>query len=90
MRNYLVAAALFLGIVLLAWAQPPREKRVPDPPKKEQTQAQKEAALVDYKADVMLNRGDNIIRLVGNVIFHHNGAIIQCDSALRYDENRME
>lgn len=49
-----------------------------------------EAALVDYEADVMTNRGDDIIRLIGNVHFHHNGAIIQCDSALRYDENRMD
>lgn len=49
-----------------------------------------ENALVDYEADVMTNRGDDIIRLIGNVHFHHNGAIIQCDSALRYDEHRMD
>lgn len=46
--------------------------------------------LVDYDADVITNRGDKIMRLIGNVHFHHNGAIIQCDSAFQYDDNRMD
>lgn len=47
--------------------------------------------VVDYEADKIYKaRGDSAIRLVGNVIFHHNGAIIQCDSAYRYDEKRMD
>lgn len=47
--------------------------------------------IVDYEADrIYKARGDSAIRLVGNVIFHHNGAIIQCDSAYRYDEKRMD
>lgn len=47
--------------------------------------------IVDYEADKIYKaRGDSAIRLVGNVIFHHNGAIIQCDSAYRYDEKRMD
>lgn len=46
--------------------------------------------LVDYDAQLMTNRGDGIMRLIGDVHFHHNGTIIQCDSALRYDDNRMD
>lgn len=50
-----------------------------------------EMKIVDYEADrIYKARGDSAIRLVGNVIFHHNGAIIQCDSAYRYDEKRMD
>lgn len=50
-----------------------------------------ELKVVDYEADKIYKaRGDSAIRLVGNVIFHHNGAIIQCDSAYRYDEKRMD
>ncbi|MDR2936158.1 MAG: hypothetical protein LBU80_02295 [Rikenellaceae bacterium] len=50
-------------------------------------------ARVDLKADVghLLRRGDTTIQvLVGNVVFHHNGAIIVCDSALRYSESYVE
>lgn len=47
--------------------------------------------IVDYMADVAKRvPNDTVMRLVGNVIFHHNGAIIQCDSALRYDDRRMD
>ncbi|MEG2319248.1 MAG: OstA-like protein, partial [Mucinivorans sp.] len=48
-------------------------------------------AVVDYDADhINKVKGDSTIRMVGNVLFHHNGAIIQCDSAYRYDEQRMD
>lgn len=89
MRSRLVAAALIAGFVLLGLAQTPRDKRV-QVQKKEQTEEQKQAALVDYDADLMTVRGDEVVRFIGNVKFHHNGAIIECDSALRYDDNRME
>ncbi len=48
--------------------------------------------LVDMEADRIEKRGakDSTIYLVGNVKFHHNGAIIECDSASRYDDYRME
>lgn len=49
-----------------------------------------QSALVDYEADDMYDRGDGITRLVDNARFHHNGAIIECDSALLYDKNRMD
>lgn len=49
-------------------------------------------ALVDMVADLIEKRGktDSTIYLVGNVIFHHNGAIIQCDSAKKYSSNMMD
>ncbi len=50
-----------------------------------------EPLLVDYWALVTSNLGDGIIRMVGEVKFHHNGAIIVCDSAHLYsDDNRIE
>lgn len=45
---------------------------------------------VDYDANVAKQVKDTIIRLVGDVVFHHNGAIIQCDSALRYSDSKMD
>ncbi|MEG0467233.1 MAG: OstA-like protein [Mucinivorans sp.] len=93
MRQWIAAATLIVGFVLISLAQSPGVKHAQTTGKTDTTKTKstdKESALVDYNADVMLNRGDGIIRLVGNVIFHHNGAIVQCDSALKYDESHME
>lgn len=53
-----------------------------------------ERRVVDFEADQMRNvRLDNDSMgwvLVGHVVFHHNGAVITCDSAVRYSERRME
>ncbi len=51
-----------------------------------------ETTTVDYLGDLMTKRGagDTILYLIGNVAFHHNGTFIQCDSAKRYDDYRME
>lgn len=53
--------------------------------------------LVDFKADIMRSlkvedggQQQQAMNLVGNVVFYHNGAIITCDSAVRYSERRME
>lgn len=49
--------------------------------------------LVDFTADVMqpIKIGDSsVLNLLGNVVFYHNGAIITCDSAIRYNDKRME
>lgn len=50
-----------------------------------------ETATVDYYGDLMTQRkGDTVLYLVDHVIFHHNGTYIQCDSAKRYDDYRIE
>lgn len=49
--------------------------------------------VVDFEADVMrpVKIGDSsVLNLLGNVIFYHNGAVITCDSAIRYNAKRME
>ena len=50
-------------------------------------------AAVDFRADVMssLKVGDSTaLLLVGHVVFHHTGAVITCDSAIRYNDRRMD
>lgn len=49
--------------------------------------------VVDFKADIMrpIKIGDSsALNLLGNVVFFHNGTIIMCDSAIRYNDRRME
>ena len=46
---------------------------------------------VDYIADLVKpynNSTDSVIYLVGNFAAHHNGAVIWCDSAVRYSDTR--
>ncbi|MEG0499935.1 MAG: OstA-like protein, partial [Rikenellaceae bacterium] len=39
----------------------------------------------------LVKLGDtSVVKLIGNVFFFHNGAIISCDSAYRYSERRIE
>lgn len=49
-------------------------------------------SVVDMIADVITKKSskDSTIYLVGNVAFHHNGAIIECDSAARYSDMKMD
>ena len=46
---------------------------------------------VDFMADVVkpYNRnGDSVVCFVGNFAAHHNGAVISCDSAVRYTDTK--
>ena len=55
--------------------------------------AQPEKKVVDLKADVMYPidfKDTSAVCLVGNVAFYHSGAVITCDSAVRYSEKHME
>lgn len=57
--------------------------------------AQNKGGKVDFSANVMLPvkgmpADSSAYSLVGDVIFYHNGAVITCDSAVRYGERRME
>lgn len=57
------------------------------------SQPQGDRKLVDFTADLMrpIKIGDSsVMNLIGNVVFYHNGAIITCDSAVRYNDKRME
>ena len=51
-----------------------------------------EKKLIDLKSDNMgpVAPGDSVICLVGNCAAQHNGAVITCDSAVRYSDMRIE
>lgn len=60
---------------------------------RESEQESAEPTVVDFKANIMtpIKIGDSsALNLIGNVMFFHNGAIITCDSAIRYNDKRME
>lgn len=48
--------------------------------------------IVDLKSDLSgpIAPGDSVIFLVGNFAAQHNGAVITCDSAVRYSDKRLE
>ena len=50
--------------------------------------------VVDLKADVVypinIDGDSTVYCLVGNFVAHHNGAVIVCDSAVRYSDKRIE
>ncbi len=51
-----------------------------------------EKKIIDLKSDLSgpVAPGDSAIFLVGNFAAQHNGAVITCDSAVRYSDMRME
>lgn len=51
-----------------------------------------EKKLIDLKSDNMgpVAPGDSVIFLVGNFAAQHNGAVITCDSAVRYSDMHIE
>lgn len=83
-----IGFALGSGAALLTLQKPqatdPKPKSSVD--KEKESMFDKENPFVDLTADVTEQRAakDSTIYLIGNVAFHHNGAIIQCDSAKRY------
>lgn len=92
-RRHTIFRRVFLLLFLLPFAlkaQPaPETPAVQEPPV--QTAVDGETTIVDYYGDLMTKRpGDTVLYLIDNVIFHHNGTYIQCDSAKRYDDYRME
>ena len=55
----------------------------------QQHEEKKTKRKVDFMADEVRpfhREGDSIVCLVGNFAAHHNGAVIWCDSAVRYDD----
>lgn len=57
-------------------------------------QPDEDTKMIDLAADVVypydVARDSSVICLVGNFIGHHNGAVITCDSAVRYGDQRLE
>ncbi|MDE6507400.1 MAG: hypothetical protein K2L04_02915 [Alistipes sp.] len=51
-----------------------------------------DAKIIDLKSDLSgpVAPGDSVIFLVGNFAAQHNGAVIVCDSAVRYSDKRIE
>ena len=53
-----------------------------------------ERKIVDFQADIMrpikISADSSVLNLLGHVVFYHNGAVITCDSAIRYNDKRME
>ena len=51
-----------------------------------------ETKIIDLKSDLSgpVAPGDSAIFLVGNFAAQHNGAVITCDSAVRYSDKRIE
>lgn len=48
---------------------------------------------IDFRADEMRSvpgQPDSVMRLLGNVVMHHNGAVLTCDSAYRFGDKRLE
>lgn len=82
LRRFLTIACVLLAVGATIFAQPGGRRA-----------AQPEKKVVDLKADVMYPiefRDTSAVCLVGNVAFYHSGAVITCDSAVRYSEKRME
>lgn len=56
--------------------------------------SEKDGKVVDLKADVVypitIDGDSTVYCLVGNFVAHHNGAVIVCDSAVRYSDKRIE
>ena len=51
-----------------------------------------EKKIIHLKSDLSgpIAPGDSVLFLVGNVAAQHNGAVITCDSAVRYSDTRVE
>ncbi len=65
----------------------------PAPVRKSGTAQKPEGRIVDLKGDVgyQITRNDEkYYVVVGNTAAHHNGAVITCDSAVRYSESKLE
>jgi lipopolysaccharide export system protein LptA len=89
-----------VGLAGALFSQVQQEQRAQQP--QAQEQAQKEQARektppaktpVDISANLAIRHPDldqNAIVLTGEVVFHHNGTVIACDSAIRYSDRRID
>lgn len=96
MRNYFsITVALVLALVagsLFAGGIPARYPAPPEKASPSKTRSKDEKRKIDLKWDEAgpLHPGDSAIFLVGNFAAQHNGAVITCDSAVRYSDRHFE
>lgn len=83
MRRGLIIALATVAFLSLLFAQSGRTV-APD--------REAEKKIIHLKADLSgpIAKGDSVIFLVGNVAAQHNGAVITCDSAVRYSDTHVE
>ena len=83
MRRLVFIAVAALTVAGMLWARPGMQAPV---------QEEGEKKLIDLKSDLMgpIAPGDSVVFLVGNFAAQHNGAVITCDSAVRYSDMRIE
>jgi hypothetical protein len=90
----IAAAAGFsiFGMPLLAQHMAQRATQTPPPqPAAPAPEAEPERKQMQFYADEQYNvEGTDTIIMVGNVVLHHNGAVVVCDSAVRYSESRFD
>ena len=100
LRNTIISAGVAL-LFFSAFAQEPSPLRpAPARPRQDTVQGDTvakprgERTIVNIKSKRMFPiqiGGDSTVHaFVGNVVAYHNGAVMLCDSAVRYDENRIE
>ena len=83
MRRILSIAFVVLSAVVIVTARSGMQDPGP---------SEGEKKLIDLKSDLMgpVAPGDSAVFLVGNFAAQHNGAVITCDSAVRYSDMRIE
>ncbi len=90
----LLAAGLVFGGAMFSQALKNVGDTTQSPTGSPATQQQSgEKKPVDIKAEAAMRLPeleDNAVVFLGNVVFHHNGAVISCDSAVRYSDRRIE
>lgn len=87
-----LASVVFAGTSGMPYLQSPPAERPQGGGGRGSASGEKGSA-VDIKSDLGRQteyNGSKIYIVVGNVAAHHNGAVITCDSAVRYSERRLE
>ena len=91
----IIAVVAFVGILFAQEVAVRRvvtgDAAVEAPQSRTDTKRTPQRRRIDFMADVVrpYKQGtDSIVCLVGNFAAHHNGAVISCDSAVRYSDTR--
>ena len=80
----------FITVCLHSFAQDQKVQN-DEKDKKVQKDEKEDNPIVDYKSDLSIVKDQGVYaELIGNVVFHHHGVFITCDTAYRYSEQRME